>query len=148
MTRVRRAGARWRLLVHTVLGGGQGYGTAHDLRNTPADVARPLDYTDEEYAAFRDRILESRREAREKGWAVDHDLSGTEFDELVVGHWLHVEQMDTGFWWMNVGGVTVHVRADRDGRPTHVMVHGPDDYAGAVEGCTYELEWTANGGVA
>lgn len=72
-------------------------------------------------------------------------LAGTEFDELVVGRWIHVEQMGTGYWWMNIGGVTVHVRADRDGRPKHVMVHGPDDYAGAVEGCEYELVWTERG---
>lgn len=146
MTRVRRAGARWRILVHAVLGGGQGYGTAHDLRNYPNDGDRPLNYTDEEYAAFRDEVMKRRREAQEMGWRDDHDLSGTEFDELVVGHWLHVEQMDSGYWWMNVGGVTVHVRADRDGRPTHVTVHGPGDYAEPVDGCTYELAWTADGG--
>lgn len=148
MTRVRRAGARWRLLVHTVLGGGQGYGTAHNLRNTTNDVIRPLGYTDEEYAEFAAKVQARRDEAIANGWAKDHDLSGTEFDELVVGHWLHVEQMDTGFWWMNVGGVTVHVRADRDGRPTHVTVHGPGDYAEPVDGCAYELAWTADGGAS
>lgn len=41
------------------------------------------------------------------------NIPGTEFDELVVGQWLHVEQMGSGSWWMAVGGVTVHVRADR-----------------------------------
>jgi hypothetical protein len=70
------------------------------------------------------------------------EIPGAEFDELVVGRWIHIEQMDTGFWWMNIGGVTVHVKADRDGRPTHVMVHGPGDYAGPVEGCTYEVVWS------
>lgn len=137
----RRAGGRWRLLVHTVLSGGQGYGTAHNLRNHTDDVPRPIDYTDEEYAAFRDQLMQRRREAQEMGWRDDHDLSGTEFDELVVGQFFHIEQMDTGYWWMNIGGVTVHVRADRDGRPKHVMVHGPEDYAAPVEGCEYELVW-------
>lgn len=26
-----------------------------------------------------------------------------EFDELVVGKWFHLEQMDTNQWWMRVG---------------------------------------------
>lgn len=73
-----------------------------------------------------------------------HDIrvAGTEFDELVVGRWLHIEQMGVGNWWMNIGGVTVHVWADRDGRPKEVMVHGPEDYDAPVEGCNYALDWT------
>lgn len=70
-----------------------------------------------------------------------HLIEGTEFDELAVGSWLHVEQMDTRVWWMNVGGVTVHVTADREGRPTHVWVAGPDDYDELKPGCTYRLTW-------
>ena len=31
---------------------------------------------------------------------LQHDGS---FDELVVGEWLHVENMDDGSWWMRVG---------------------------------------------
>lgn len=140
--RVRRAGARWRLLVHTVRSGAQGYGTAHDLRNTSRDVARPLDYSDAEYAEFAAKVQVDRDAAVAKGWSKDHDLTGTEFDELVVGHWLHVEQMDTGYWWTNFAGITLHVRVDRDGRPKHVTVHGPGEYADAVEGCKYELAWS------
>lgn len=144
--RVRRAGSRWRLLVHTVRGGrAQGHGTAHDLRNTPRDVGRPLDYTDAEYAEFAAKVQAQRDQAIANGWSKDHDLTGTEFDELVVGRWLHVEQMDTGFWWMSIGGVVVHVRADRDGRPKHVMVHGPGEWEDPVEGCEYELAWTRGG---
>jgi hypothetical protein len=70
-----------------------------------------------------------------------HALSGTEFDELVVGSWLHIEQMNAATWWMNVGGVTIHVTADVDGRPKTVVVHGPGDYAEAVPGVEYELNW-------
>jgi hypothetical protein len=139
--RVRRAGSKWRLLVHQWLGKGEAYGTAHDLRNYPQDVIRPLEMDDAEYADYQAKVQQRRDESKAKGWSKDHDLSGTEFDELVVGQWLHVEQMDTGFWWMNIGGVTVHVRADRDGRPKHVMVHGPEDYASPVDGCEYELCW-------
>jgi hypothetical protein len=38
----------------------------------------------------------------------------SEFDELVVGDWLHLEQMDTRDWWMQVGPLTIniHIRAD------------------------------------
>ena len=70
-----------------------------------------------------------------------HVIEGTEFDELVVGGFLHVEQMDAGTWSINVGGVTVHVTADRDGRPKRVWVAGPDDYDMRRPGCTYRLTW-------
>jgi hypothetical protein len=146
--RVRRAGARWRLLVHQWRGKAEGYGTAHDLRNYPNTVARPLDYTDAQYAEFAAKVQAQRDAAVANGWSQDHDLSGTEFDELVVGNFLHVEQMDTGLWWSNIGGITLWVRVDRDGRPKHVTVYGPGDYAGEVEGCGYELVWSANGGTS
>lgn len=68
----------------------------------------------------------------------------TEFDELVVGSWLHVEQMDHATWWMSIGGVVVHVTADCDRHPLHVWVCGPGDYDDPVDGCTYELTWTTN----
>lgn len=73
-----------------------------------------------------------------------HDLTvgGSEFDELVVGRWLHIEQMASGRWWMDIGGVTVHVKADRDGKPLEVRVDGPLDYNAPVEGCAYDVVWT------
>jgi hypothetical protein len=75
-------------------------------------------------------------------WSRHLELPGTEFDELVVGRWIHIEQMDTTQWWMNIGGLTVWVKADRDGNPKHVTVYGPKDYDAPVEGCAYELCWT------
>ncbi len=43
-------------------------------------------------------------------------LAGThEFDELVVGTWLHIEQMDVRYYWMRVGGLTLDVTFGRDG---------------------------------
>lgn len=69
------------------------------------------------------------------------EIPNTEFDELVVGKWIHIEQMDTGKWWMNIGGVTVWVKADRDGNPLSVSVYGPGDYADPVDGCSYSLTW-------
>jgi hypothetical protein len=75
-------------------------------------------------------------------WGQEHVIAGTEFDELVVGRWAHIEQMDTGSWWMNISGITINLRADRDGRPKAVQVYGPGDYGDAVEGVKYDLTWS------
>lgn len=72
--------------------------------------------------------------------AVDHVIPDTEFDELVVGRWLHIEQMDVGRWWMTVGGVVLHVDADRDGRPRQVSVHTAGTWDPPVEGCRYVVD--------
>jgi hypothetical protein len=74
----------------------------------------------------------------------DRDIrdNGSDFDELVVGKWIHIERMNDRIWWMDIGGVTVHVKADRDGKPVEVTVHGPLDYNAPVEGCRYKLTWT------
>jgi len=64
------------------------------------------------------------------------DFGPNEFDELVVGSWLHVEQMGTGSWWMDIGGLTVNVQVDRDGRPLRVSweVDGRDGVAYGFDG--------------
>jgi hypothetical protein len=120
---LRRPGGRWRLLAHEWLGRGDPsgmlYGTAHHVSS----------------ASGKDG--EHRKH---------HHLPGTEFDELVVGSAIHIEQMGANVYWMNVGGVTLHVAVDRDGRPKRVTVHGPGDYAGAVDGCEYELAWSRDTG--
>lgn len=127
MKRLRRPGAPWRLLVHEWRGRQPGRregdsGIAHHITSDP-DLARRLPDT------------ESVR---------THVLPPTEFDELVVGRWLHIEQVGARVWWMAIGGVVVHVTADRDGRPTHVQVAGPGDYDQPVDGCTYQLDWGAH----
>jgi hypothetical protein len=113
--RLRRPGSPWTVRVHTWTDGEQ----------TPTH-------------SFSNRSVSADTE-HHRG----HLFPNAEFDELVVGRWLHVEQMDNCTWWMNVGGVTVHVTADRDGRPTKVVVHGPGDYDEPREGCEYSLTWTA-----
>lgn len=117
---MRLAGAVWRLLVHEWRGPGHDtpYGMSHNVQS--------------------DRV----RGRDDSEWSKTTVLPRTEFDELVVGQWLHVEQMDSGVWWMNVGGVTVWVKADRDGRPLRVDVYGPHDYAEPVDGCAYEATWS------
>ena len=46
--------------------------------------------------------------------------------------WLHLEQMDEGCWWLDVGGVVVNVQADPDGTPRRVSVE-----LEPVDGVTY-----------
>jgi len=110
-----RAGSRWRLLVHEMTGR-SGYGKSHHVQSDQRDAVSS------EHSTVK-------------------VLQDTEFDELVVGDWVHIEQMDTGRWWMNVAGVTLWVTADRDGKPTAVTVFGPGAYGQAVDGVTYEYTW-------
>lgn len=112
--RLRRSGSPWTLRVHTWTEGMQTPTHTVSNQEVPADGEHHH----------------------------GHLLPAAEFDELVVGRWLHVEQMDDHAWWMNIGGVTVHVTADRDGRPTRVSVDGPEDYDAPREGCEYSLNWT------
>lgn len=37
------------------------------------------------------------------------------FDEVVVDHWLHVEQMDEREWWIRVGDVRISTRIHANG---------------------------------
>ena len=110
---LRRPGSPWRLLVHDWPGtrAGLRYGRSHHVTND--ERVRP-----------------------ESGWCDTTVLAGAEFDELVVGRWLHIEAMDATTWWMDVGGITVHVTADRDGRPKRVTVRNEDP----VPGCVYEID--------
>ena len=40
----------------------------------------------------------------------------TEFDELVVGSWFHLEGMNTRDWWMQVGPLAINIKVYADGR--------------------------------
>ena len=135
----RRAGTRWRILVHDWLGKkgveetGFPYGKAHHVTSDPEFGRLPVSVMGKEARAQADALRSER--------STETVLAGTEFDELVIGRWIHLEQMDTGRWWMNIGGVTVWVKADRDGRPVSVDVYGPHDYASPVPGCEYSVTW-------
>lgn len=105
---LRRPGARWRLLVHEMDGARSV--RSHHVAPNPDDK-----HPDRKYRTH-------------------HELpANTEFDEFVVGRWLHIEQMDHATWWMNIGGLVVHVTADRDGRPTQVRA----DMEQEIDGCDY-----------
>jgi len=122
---LRRPGARWRLLVHEWAGRVSGqrdgmYGAAHSIASD---------------TAFGGKVPDGEHYK-------NHLFENTEFDELTVGRWLHIEQMDHRVWWMNIAGITVHATVDRDGRPLRVWVSGPYDYDEPVPDCRYELTWT------
>jgi hypothetical protein len=124
--RVRRAGSRWRILVH-------------EWRGTR--------YPGQPLYGHAYHVGSRKRDAEDGPYVTSTTLEGTEFDELVVGRWIHLEQMDTGKWWMNVGGVTINITADRDGRPRVIDVYGPGDWDEPAEGCRYALSWSmADGG--
>lgn len=126
MTRIRRAGARWRVLVHQMLPRGRS-GSSHHIESHPGREGSH-DYT---------------VDADGQTFHVRHTvLAGYDLDEVVAGRWLHLEQMDVGVYWLDIAGVTVWIRADRDGNPTAVGVYGPSDYARPVDGCTYHLTWS------
>lgn len=126
MSPIRRAGARWRILVHQMLPRGAS-GSSHHVSSHP-DRDGSCDYT---------------VDADGQTFHVRHTvLDGYDLDEVVVGKFLHLEQMDIGVYWLNIAGVTVWIRADRDARPTAVDVYGPSDYAQPVPGCTYHLTWS------
>lgn len=40
----------------------------------------------------------------------------TEFDELVVGNWFHMEQMDDCRWVVGIGPIGVYVEVHADGK--------------------------------
>jgi hypothetical protein len=126
---IRRPGGRWRLLVHDYVGrqpDGTCYSNSHHVTSEPNP---PPD----EHGELNGRPFE-----------VTHvSYPDAEFDELVVGRWLHVEQMDGKRWWMNVGGVTLWVTVDRDGNPKHVTTYPAGTYAYRVDGCTYDDEGAA-----
>jgi hypothetical protein len=135
----RRAGSPWRILVHEWLGTksttGFRYGRAYHVGNDPTAPGRG--------AETARRLNEMRPDLPPTSDTTAYTvLEGTEFDELVCGSWIHAEQMDAGKWWVNIGGVTVNVTADRDGRPRKVDVYGPDDYDGRREVCEYSLTWS------
>ncbi len=123
MSRIRRAGARWRVLVHEMLPRGRS-GSSHQFGSVISDGDVAIEWPD---GTFHSRGT---------------NLAGYDLDEVVVGRFLHLEQKNVGLYWLNVGGVTIWIRADRDGHPTAVDVYGPSDYDQPVDGCKYHLTWS------
>lgn len=65
---------------------------------------------------WRIRALTSERVVEEEG-------EGT-LDEVVIDAWFHLEQMDHGTWWMQIGDARVWVQVGSDGRPVVEVERG------------------------
>jgi hypothetical protein len=128
----RSAGTYWRVLVHDYNGRGEMYGKAHHVSSDP-EGRLPASVGSEEYRAKADALRAEH--------STETVFPGSEFDELVVGHWCHIEGMAHNTWWMNIGGVVLWVKADSRGRPQSVSVYGPGIEGDLVPGCTYDLDW-------
>lgn len=61
---------------------------------------------------------------------VDVKCTGTEFDEVCVGGWLHLERMDTRQWWMGIetpgGRVHLWLAIGRDGKAKVSITEGKE----------------------
>lgn len=77
------------------------------------------------------RIL-SRCQGRRDDALYRHAGEG-EFDELVVGQWLHIEWLDEHVWWMRVGDVRLTASVQPDGK---VVVDVERGCYAAVRGST------------
>jgi len=115
---IRTGGGRWRILVHERL-----------KRHSPDEVA---------YGTAHSIGSSAKMAGKKRGHVRPVILPGTEFDELVVGHWLHIEQQCSTVWWMNVAGVNINVTVDRDGQPKYVTVDEADP--GDWPDCAYWYE--------
>lgn len=49
------------------------------------------------------------------------------FDELVVDHWLHIEQMDERCWWMRVGDADITININEDATQDVIIRRGVHD---------------------
>lgn len=61
---------------------------------------------------------------RDGGASVEQRFKPAErvcFDELVVDDWLHIEQMDTRNWWMDLCGIRVSVYLPSNGKPSVLL---------------------------
>lgn len=92
----RVPGARWRVLAHRWNPESRMYGNSFEAGSLIVGNADPQ----------RDAV----------------PTPDMEIDEVVIDRWFHLEQMNGRDWWLNVGGVILNVRVDREGRPTAVLV--------------------------
>ena len=76
---------------------------------------------------------EWRVQARNEDRKIEHTNEGV-FDELVVDHWLHLEQLDDRTWWMRLGDARLQVFVAQDGAVTVDVQRGfYEDVLGKTE---------------
>jgi len=49
-------------------------------------------------------------------------IEGYQVDELVIDHWLHLDKMDDGLYWLRVGTKTINVSVDGNGQVIKMTV--------------------------
>ena len=84
---------------------------------------------DTSYTAFYQTVYELSRGRRFiprlKAWAFSPEICNQGcLDELVIDDWLHIEQMDTRVWWMQIGDARIHVRVSVRGAPIVTIERG------------------------
>lgn len=61
--------------------------------------------------------------SKERSYLEEHEVAlssedfemPVEFDELVIDHWFHLEQMNDRDWWMRIGNWHINVHIDGNG---------------------------------
>jgi len=74
---------------------------------------------DEQQSEWVQRCAENpgaewRVQARDGDRKIEYRNEGV-FDELVVDHWLHLEQLDRRTWWMRIGDARLQVAVGENG---------------------------------
>lgn len=67
--------------------------------------------------------------ARFEGSSKEHPVV---FDELVIDRWLHLEQMDTNYYWMQLGPLHINVALKPSGDVDIRISRECADYGGVV----------------
>lgn len=86
-------------------------------------------------------LLQTKREsisfgthAREETPYLVHKQIDADFDELVVGTWCHIEQMNGSNYWMQVGNACFNIHLTKDG-PIVTLTEGVvDERTGRITG--------------
>jgi hypothetical protein len=73
-----------------------------------------------------------RVQGGDKRAAVNLDVSGVAFDEIVVGEWLHVEAMDDTAYYMYFGDTKIWFWVDKKNRVHVTHVEGDEKLIAAL----------------
>ena len=65
--------------------------------------------------------------------AHSEDHPGLVFDELVVDHWIHLEQMSTRIWYLGIGDHQLSIYVPRDGSPPKLVHYELGDLAKIIK---------------
>jgi hypothetical protein len=78
------------------------------------------------------RILAHRRDVpTQVELSSESYVAPVEFDELVIDHWFHIEQMSDRHWWFRIGNYSGGVTIDGYGKPAvhFIEEETPDETA-------------------